>query len=49
MLQIAKQSHPMPPVRYVGPKSLLGQGTVDPFLSGACRTITTENLLIDYC
>jgi hypothetical protein len=36
-------------VRYVGPKSLLGQGTVDPFLSGACRTTSTENLLIDYC
>lgn len=35
--------------RYVGPKSLLGQGTVDPFLSTACRTTTTENLLIDYC
>jgi hypothetical protein len=34
--------------RYVGPKSLLGQGTIDPFLSTACQTTATESLLIDY-
>ena len=35
--------------RCVDPKSLLGQGTVDPFLTSACRTTTTQNLLIEYC
>jgi hypothetical protein len=42
-------SHATSLQRYVGPKSLLGQGTVDPFLSSAYPTTTTENLLIDYC
>ena len=34
----------------VGPQSLLGQGTSDPFLTLAWRSPTrTENHLIDYC
>jgi hypothetical protein len=37
-------------VRYVGPESLLGPGSVDSFQSTASGSMTmTENLLVDYC